>query len=74
MTKRRGNPNWGKPAMRMPGAAATSFEEVALTLGLTPEAFADSAPLKEWVRRNKDHKYVPPDLLKAWGFVVNGEL
>jgi hypothetical protein len=27
----------------------------------------DSLPLKEWVRRNKDQKYVPTDLLKDWG-------
>ena len=74
MAKKRGNPNWGKPAVGMPGAVATSFEEVTAALGLSPEGFESSIPLKEWVRRNKDHKYVPPDLLELWGFTVNGEL
>jgi hypothetical protein len=47
---------------------ATSFEQVVKKLGLSPEQYKDSARLKEWVRRNMDEKYVPPDLLKAWGF------
>jgi hypothetical protein len=33
-----------------------------------------SGELKEWVRRNKDHKYVPSQLLAAWRFDVNVEL
>jgi hypothetical protein len=28
----------------------------------------NSAALKEWARANKDEKYVPSELLKAWGF------
>jgi hypothetical protein len=26
------------------------------------------------VRKNKDQKYVPQDLLKAWGFVASSEI
>jgi hypothetical protein len=37
-------------------------------LGIGPNQYKDSLPLKEWVRQNKDDKYVPPDLLKHWGF------
>ena len=51
--------------------AASSFDKVVQALGLTPEQYLTSVPLKEWVRSNKDEKYVPPDLLKAWGFSVD---
>jgi hypothetical protein len=37
-------------------------------LCLSPEEYESSALLKDWVRRNMDEKYVPSDLLKAWGF------
>ena len=47
---------------------ATSFERVVQALGLTPDEYLFSLPLKEWVRMNKDEKYVPTELLKAWGF------
>jgi hypothetical protein len=47
---------------------ATSFEQMVKKLGLSPEQYKSSALLKDWVRRNMDEKYVPSDLLKAWGF------
>lgn len=47
---------------------ATSFEQVVKDLGLSPEQYESSALLKDSVRRNMDEKYVPSDLLKAWGF------
>lgn len=47
---------------------ATSFDQVVKKLGLSPEEYERSAALKDWVRRNRDEKYVPSDLLKAWGF------
>jgi len=46
----------------------TSFEQMVRKLDLSPEEYERSALLKDWVRRNMDGKYVPPDLLKAWGF------
>jgi hypothetical protein len=51
--------------------AASSFDKVVQALGLTPEQYISSVALREWVRSNKDEKYVPPDLLKAWGFTVD---
>ena len=42
-------------------------------LGLTPEGYVDSSALKRWVMENKDNKYVPTELLKAWGVVVKSE-
>jgi hypothetical protein len=53
---------------------ASTFEHVAHRLHLSPEKYATSEELKEWVRRNKDHKYVPPQLLELWGFEVDDEL
>lgn len=47
---------------------ATSFDRVVAILGIDPDQYKNSLPLKEWVRRNKDEKYVPSDLLKHWGF------
>jgi hypothetical protein len=52
----------------------STFERIARRLGLSPSQYASSAELKAWVRKNKDHKYVPPRLLEAWGFDVDDEL
>jgi hypothetical protein len=74
MTKRRGNPNWGKPEPAVTAAAVSSFDALVKSLGLTPEQYEQSKVLKDWVRVNKDHKYVPQDLLLAWGFPVKSEI
>ncbi len=69
MPRKGGNPNWCKP---IPRGTLTitppTFESVAQALGLDPKDFEGSIPLREWAQRNKDHKYVPLDLLEAWGF------
>jgi hypothetical protein len=52
----------------------STFEYVARRLHLSPEKYASSAKLKAWVRRNKDHKYVPSYLLVAWHFDVDIKL
>ena len=70
MARARGNPNWCKPAAIRDPIVATSFDEVTQALGLQPADFAASNALKEWAKRNKDHKYVPSDLLEAWGLQV----
>ncbi len=74
MAKRRGNPNWGKPEVVMIGAAVSSFDALVKSLGLTPDQYHDSAALKEWVAKNKDHKYVPLNLLESWGFKAQSEI
>jgi hypothetical protein len=74
MAKKRGNPNWGKPDIRVPSVAPTSFEDVVKKLRLSPADYEGSLQLKEWVRKNKDQKYIPNDLLKLWGFEVKGDL
>jgi len=47
---------------------ATSFERMVKKLGLSPDEYENSARLKDWARLNMHNKYVPSDLLKAWGF------
>ena len=74
MAKQRGNPNWGKPGPPMLGSPVSDFESVVKRLGLSPEQYPSSSALRDWVRKNKDHKYVPPTLLEAFGFEVSGEV
>ncbi len=72
MTKRRGNPNWGKAAAPGPVVVSpTSFERTVDELALSPDQYVDSDCLREWARSNKDSKYVPEKLLAAWGFEVD---
>jgi hypothetical protein len=74
MAKKRGNPNWGKRELHAGPVRATSFEEVVRKLRLSPADYEGSLTLKEWVRKNRDQKYIPDDLLKLWGFEVKGDL
>jgi hypothetical protein len=74
MSPLRESSSSARPAAMNPRPfAESSFERVVDTLKLSPEQYQSSAELREWVLRNKDHKYVPPELLKAFGFQVNLE-
>jgi hypothetical protein len=66
----KGNPNWGKACGDIPNTP-TSFEEMVRRLKLSEKEYRSSIPLKEWAQRNKDSKYVPLDLLEAWGIDVD---
>ncbi len=56
--------------MQLPIATESSFEEVVRALSLSPEQYADSPELRAWVERNKDIRYVPQELLTAFGLTV----
>ena len=72
MANRRGNPNWMRPRpVAVTPEGASTFEHLVATLGLAPERYKDSTVLKEWARKNKDDRYVPSELLQAWGFTVD---
>jgi hypothetical protein len=74
MKKKRGNPNWGKPDLHPTlRVQPSSFEDVVRSLRLRPDQYVDSAQLKDWVRKNKDHKYVPSHLLEAWDLDADGD-
>jgi len=47
---------------------------MAKTMGLSPAQYESSLELKEWARVHKQKKFVPPDLLIAWGFGREPEL
>jgi hypothetical protein len=66
----KGNPNWGKSCGDIPNTP-TSFEEMVRRLKLSEKEYLNSIQLKKWAQRNKDSKYVPQDLLEAWGIEVN---
>ena len=75
MKKKRGNPNWGKPTVQSTAdVQPSSFEEIVRRLRLSPDQYLGSAQLREWVRKNKDQKYVPSELLKAWDFEAASDL
>jgi hypothetical protein len=69
--KARGNPNWGKVSSTPAPVVPTSFEGIVNKLGLKPSEFVHSAQLKDWVRKNRNSKFVPQDLLEAWEFEVD---
>ncbi|HEY4843562.1 MAG TPA: hypothetical protein VIH78_16455 [Terriglobales bacterium] len=64
--RNKGNPNWGKGWGDIP-STPTSFEEMVGQLKLKENQYRSSIPLKEWAKKHKDSKYVPQDLLDAWG-------
>ena len=62
--------NWGKPYGDTP-VTTTSFEEMVGRLKLSEKEYQSSIPLRQWAQKHKNNKYVPQDLLKAWGIEVN---
>lgn len=70
---KRGNPNWTNPGRINWVPATNSFEERVAILNLAPEEYVNSRELKEWARKHKDQKYVPTELLEAWGFVAESQ-
>ena len=74
MERKVSNAKWSKYPARQLCAKRPSFEVVVNRLHLTPKNYHTSARLKQWVRKNKDDRYVPPALLNTWGFVVNADL
>jgi hypothetical protein len=75
MAKRRGNPNWGKPEMMgRVEPTATEFQRVASEFNLQPDEYISSTQLREWASRNKNSKFIPETLLKAWGIEVESSL
>jgi hypothetical protein len=75
MGRRPVNRNFTKPEAIGPIVfSPSSFERIVTALRISPEEYRSSSALKEWVRRNKEHRYVPPELLKAFGFQVDSEV
>jgi hypothetical protein len=61
-----------KPETREPPIPSpSSFEQIVKELRILPAEYHGSPELKEWVRQNKDEKYVPTEVLKMFGFRVD---
>ena len=66
---RRVNKTFTNPlAFKRSVPAGNSFDEVVADLQLSPDQYRYSLALQEWVRRNKNEKYVPTEVLKTFGF------
>ena len=68
-TRRRGNPNWGRPVPPI-RFLATEFELTVKRLHLTPEMYAASSELKRWCQQNRNRCYIPEVLLQTWDIAV----
>src|SRR3981189_3336406 len=66
IVRRSVNRNFTKPGAFRPVTPPSSFEQIVKELKISPGEYSTSRELKEWVRRNKDERYVPPELLKAF--------
>ena len=69
-TRKRGNPNWGKPVLVAP-RFRTEFEMEVKRLGLTSELYVFSNELRRWCVHNRNRVYVPEWLLEKWAIVVH---
>ena len=70
LTRKRGNPNWGRPIPPAP-ALATEFELQVTQLQLTPEMYTFSRELRIWCERNRNRVYIPEWLLQEWDITVD---
>ena len=69
MSKRYVSQSWGSTGIvPVTRSRATSFEAMVRSLGLSSTEYEGSPELREWVRINRERKYVPANLLVAWGF------
>jgi hypothetical protein len=69
MAKRRINRHFNKPTLAPPSPTnLTHFEQVVCKLKLKPNQYLCSEYLRKWAKHNRNSKYVPEWLLKAWGF------
>jgi hypothetical protein len=53
---------------------ASEFERVVDRLRLKPNDYINSDELREWAEANKDTRFVPEPLLKAWGLSLRGSI
>jgi hypothetical protein len=67
---RRGNSNWKATFLNYVPSNPSSFDAVVKELGLSVAQYEKSSELRDWVRKHKDEKYVPPELLTIWNFGV----
>jgi hypothetical protein len=73
-SKRRGNPHWGSGTSLPFQPTVSEFDRTVERLRLQPHEYIGSGELREWVEANKDSRFVPERLLKAWGLSLRGSI
>ena len=71
MSRRAGNPNWGKPESTPVVAILTEFDKKVIELNLQPDQYVLSTELRDWAAKWRNSRYVPEPLLTAWGFAID---
>ena len=69
-----GNRAWCSGIIGPVQPTVSEFERVAERLRLQPHEYVGSDELREWAERNKDARFVPERLLKAWGLSLRGSI
>jgi hypothetical protein len=72
--KRRGNRAWCSGIVAPVQPSVSEFERIVERLGLKPDEYVGSNELRQWAERNKDTRYIPERLLKAWRFSLRGSI
>ena len=72
ITRKRGNPNWGRPIPPSP-ILPSEFDLRVKQLELTAEMYTSSAALRAWCEQNKNRVYIPEWLLKELCIAVDAE-
>ena len=72
-TRKRGNPNWGRPIPPLL-ALPTEFEMRVKQLQLTARMYTSSRELRAWCEQNRNRVYIPEWLLEEWGITVDATL
>jgi hypothetical protein len=70
LTRKRGNPDWGRPLRPGPGVV-TEFDLRVTQLQLTAEMYISSAELRAWCEQNRNRCYIPEWLLDEWYITVD---
>jgi hypothetical protein len=70
LTRKRGNPNWGRPIPFIP-ALPTEFELRVRQLQLTARMYTSSPELRAWCELNRNRVYIPEWLLEEWDISVD---
>ncbi len=71
---RHGNPRWSENILRSSQPTVSEFERLVARLRLEPHEYVESAKLREWAEANKDVRFVPERLLKAWGIPLRRDV
>jgi len=66
----QGNKNWCKPELPTVVRTVTEFERTVSEFKLRPDEYATSTQLRLWVEQNRNSRYVPEYLLRAWKLEV----